>query len=558
MNHTSFSRAKNGENIINQGGTFMLKRTKILSIILCSIIMATFFTACIQQARENRTATKANQVNTVKNPNLPDLFEITKSQVFGDEAEYPELKAEFQELLEKELGCPVKINYPPHTDYMTKINLMLTSGELKGLVKFFDTPDILKAIEDGTIEPLDDYLKDNANWNSMPEEYKKCYKFNGKTYAIPGGFTGNLFTRSIRKDWLDKLGLKTPETVDDFLAVVRAFTENDPDGNGKADTFGLVTNKMWNLQDIFQAFDARLSNTGDFSICWNPNTGVWEDSMLKPEMVDALNYVKYLYQHSYMDPEWLTNKGSATLRQKLWSGKYGSVFYWALHGYQYAMDNMKETVPEAYFVEVPALKGKIVKNLNHITLSGCIYVLIKGTAQPREVVNTFVDNFLFNEKVHFMVRAGIEGKTFKMDGQTGLWIIDPATKAPFKNPGFVDYMPRYNDIDYPFVTEGTAEEIQKSISFIRLNGKMKEKGKATGTVYELPGPLYYTPLSSVFATRKQDVDTLYQQCYSRAITGEIPIEQAIKEYREKMKALGADQILEDANKAIGKTATMKY
>ena len=40
----------------------------------------------------------------------------------------------------------------------------------------------------------------------------------------------------IRQDWLDKLGLKAPTTIDEFEEVIRAFTEDDPDGNGQKDT----------------------------------------------------------------------------------------------------------------------------------------------------------------------------------------------------------------------------------------------------------------------------------------------------------------------------------
>lgn len=54
----------------------------------------------------------------------------------------------------------------------------------------------------------------------------------------------------INTDWLDELGLKSPTTVDEFYNVCKEFTENDPDGNGKKDTYGfgipLMTPQIWN------------------------------------------------------------------------------------------------------------------------------------------------------------------------------------------------------------------------------------------------------------------------------------------------------------------------
>lgn len=45
--------------------------------------------------------------------------------------------------------------------------------------------------------------------------------------------------------WLTKLGLETPKTFDDVVAIAREFKNNDPDGNGENDTWGLgLCNEM--------------------------------------------------------------------------------------------------------------------------------------------------------------------------------------------------------------------------------------------------------------------------------------------------------------------------
>ena len=44
----------------------------------------------------------------------------------------------------------------------------------------------------------------------------------------------------IRQDWLDKLGLEPPKNLEELKKVARAFIEQDPDGNGKKDTMGIV------------------------------------------------------------------------------------------------------------------------------------------------------------------------------------------------------------------------------------------------------------------------------------------------------------------------------
>ena len=45
----------------------------------------------------------------------------------------------------------------------------------------------------------------------------------------------------VRKDWLDKLGIPMPETIDDWYAMLQAFRDKDPNGNGKKDEVPFTT-----------------------------------------------------------------------------------------------------------------------------------------------------------------------------------------------------------------------------------------------------------------------------------------------------------------------------
>ena len=64
-------------------------------------------------------------------------------------------------------------------------------------------------------------------------------KRNDVLYGIPSGNAERIPSQFlwIRKDWLDKLGLDVPKTLDDVVEVARAFKNDDPDGNGVDDTW---------------------------------------------------------------------------------------------------------------------------------------------------------------------------------------------------------------------------------------------------------------------------------------------------------------------------------
>ena len=90
---------------------------------------------------------------------------------------------------------------------------------------------------------LDEYASDltkkciNSDGGAMLE----AAKVDGKLYGIPTGNAQRIPSQFlwVRKDWLARLNLEVPKTLDDVIAVARAFKNNDPDGNGADDTWGL-------------------------------------------------------------------------------------------------------------------------------------------------------------------------------------------------------------------------------------------------------------------------------------------------------------------------------
>lgn len=99
-------------------------------------------------------------------------------------------------------------------------------------ISFFDDHDL--------IEPLDPYL---AQWKDYREGrfdaqiMDACRGPDGKILGIPV-YQNSPAAYAIRTDWLERLGLEVPRTFAEARAVWRAFTFDDPDGNGADDTCG--------------------------------------------------------------------------------------------------------------------------------------------------------------------------------------------------------------------------------------------------------------------------------------------------------------------------------
>jgi multiple sugar transport system substrate-binding protein len=115
---------------------------------------------------------------------------------------------------------------------------------------------------------------------------------NGRYYGVP--FSAQTFAIFVRADWRAKLHLPEPRSWTDLANMATAFTERDPDGDGKADTYGLVipgTTKRGYMSWYFSTF--LWDNGGDFLASGTP--GTWRPAIDNPKSVQAVTWLKDMF-----------------------------------------------------------------------------------------------------------------------------------------------------------------------------------------------------------------------------------------------------------------------
>ncbi|WP_127583178.1 extracellular solute-binding protein [Paenibacillus koleovorans] len=210
-------------------------------------------------------------------------------------------------------------------DYINKVNAQLTAN---------DPPDMWRDAngDGGQKYALDGVLADISKFvtpQTMPNYFKYWvdektfagYQIQGKTVRAPIPYSKELYRAwYIRKDWLDKLGLSVPKTYDEYLNVLRAFTNNDPDGNGKKDTYGFTTAaggdgiglewpEYWKNGLIFATF---LEN------------GKFIDMQTDARVEQVLTDIAKVIAEGVVDPDWFLNKAPQHT-DKAAQGKVGVV-----------------------------------------------------------------------------------------------------------------------------------------------------------------------------------------------------------------------------------------
>jgi putative aldouronate transport system substrate-binding protein len=125
----------------------------------------------------------------------------------------------------------------------------------------------------------------------------------------------------IRQDWLDKLGMKPPTTVDEYTALFQAIHDADLDGDGvKGNTLGLTG--YGNTNELDSIFNKAFGITGT----WMKGAdGQWVNSRVTAEEKAKIGYYAELAAKGLYDKEFLTNTYDVK-EDKFYTGKAGVIF----------------------------------------------------------------------------------------------------------------------------------------------------------------------------------------------------------------------------------------
>lgn len=568
-----------------------MKKTKVLCLLVCLVFaFSVMLTAC-GTADTDPTAAPATAAPATAAPATvapateapvveladPKAVHLVECQFYGDSMQNLEYKDAWPIIVGDHYDVKITMTHPARNNYMEVIQLSAMSGDLKGLVELFGGPYLMEWKAEDLIYPLSDFLADNEVWNTLiPESWKEVNTIDGDVWAIPTGDDGTMatwFTRSIRGDWLDKFGMDKPYTIDEFYEASYAFTYNDPDGNGENDTTGFTTSNMWNMQDIFQAFDARMNHIADAKPVWNPNTDIWEDSMIKPEMADCLEFLKKCFSEGVLDPECFAGIGGSGMRERVSSGLYGGTFYWDSWVLSFE-NNVKKQNPDAYMMCVGALSHTIDENLNHYGVGiGAPRVMMKTTKEPKEVINWFVNSFFGDDYGFWSGRLGPVGmvrgeadKALTIEGNTivrNTYVDDAGAVKTYPGPGFIGGLPSkalytiYELVYYaPGNEEWALETAQRATDNTNRRKSWIDEYVANGMAYQLPENLNQ-PTSDKYLEIGGDIHTAGQSAIANAVSGNVPIADALAEYKAIAKQIGVKEILDFENEKLGKTTEQR-
>jgi len=242
----------------------------------------------------------------------------------------PDKEGPVQKAIEEATNTTLNIQWNSANNYLDKLNVSIASQQLADLVLIpnsvpLDNNVFVQAVKNDIFWDLTPYIEYYPNIkNKIAEVAWDSNKIDGKNYFIPRPRTSESdWFFVFRKDWLDNLGLSVPTTDEELYEVMKAFTYNDPDGNGKDDTTGF-TGHMWTGSfGDYKSFESLFTSAnGD----WKEENGSLVYSAFDEGERKAIEFLKKAYDEGLI----IQDFASVTNDQKtaiFTGGKAGVLIY---------------------------------------------------------------------------------------------------------------------------------------------------------------------------------------------------------------------------------------
>lgn len=217
-------------------------------------------------------------------------------------------------------NAPVEVEFVsvPRWTSTEKFNALFASGSAPDLILDYTIP--TNWVTDGLLMPLDDVVEQySTEYKNLLEQYpamKKAGTVNGQMYYLT---TASPLQPNhmllIRNDWLEAMGMEVPKTEEEFYEVAVAFAQNDPDGNGQDDTYGMslsfvsgfVIDQMYGLQN-----DGFVVEDGQFQFAWD-------------RLEACYNLKKRLYDSGAVNKDFAADTSGEQSYQDFVNGKLGMI-----------------------------------------------------------------------------------------------------------------------------------------------------------------------------------------------------------------------------------------
>lgn len=406
----------------------MRKRmTRIVSLLLTLVMAAALFAGCGGQGSSSTPQTSSGSAGSSgsaastgsDSAGEPERERITV-RVFRSKAAH-EVSMDQMEIF-KVMGEKFNIDFefdnPPQENLAERLNLVMMETELPDVIMEMPMTDVLKYGESGIILPLNDYINNSmpnlkAELDKRPGVEKTLTYSDGNIYYMPmldERPSGNI-PYIVRTDWLDKLGLERPVTIEDWENYWEKVKTTDLNGNGQNDELPFSAYSMDPLRNFCVAWGVLDDFYTDPTDSGKVHYGPIED-----RYKDALVWLNEMWNKGYIDQEIITadfSSFSAKLAQNIvasFAGPLGGM----LAAQNATMASQVEGFHVAATVPPKGEAGVQIHTNIDLVPRAVVGATITASCKNVDRVVEWLD-YMYSEEGQLLINMGIEGTHYTME-----------------------------------------------------------------------------------------------------------------------------------------------
>lgn len=467
---------------------------------------------------------------------------------------------------EKRTNIHLDFQHPAVGQDRDAFNLLLASRKFPDIIEYNWTDSNVypggptKAIADGVLVRLNNLIEQYAPnlkncLDKNPDWRKQVVTDTGDIYGFP-------FIRSdakllvtvgptIRGDWLKKLNIPTPETIDDWHNMLVAFKTKDPNGNGKADEVPFTPAWSTGFTNQILAFNKAKAFVGAYGtdVSFYQVKGVVKYGPLDPQFKDFLKTMAQWYKEGLIDPDWV-NMDAKLRDARITGSQLGSLIAYGGSGigtYTTLMAGKEPAGFQLVGAPYPVLKKGDPVHLAHkdpnapgtataAITTGC--KTVREAMQLLDYAYSYDGNLLFN--------FGVEGLSYT-------WVngFPTYTAAVLKNPQY----PVLGVAGSRFCRSSFSGPFVQDVRYVGQFTTLPEQVEATANWSKPINDYWMPPVTpnadeaKSFAKIMNDINTLFAEALTKTIIGEVPVDNWDKTVAQ-MKQLGIDDAVKIEQAAL--------
>lgn len=517
----------------------MKKRT--LAIVLVFIMLLSAFTACSKPATQDEKTPVQEPTDPVETGSqapeeesfpLSDPYTVTAFAFSNTGNELD--KTLTMQAMEERTNIHWELTTVSEAELIEKRNLSFNSGDYYDVYikSGISAVDAYKYGSQGVLIALNDLIDQYMpNLKALLDErglWDEITSADGNVYSLPLIQMRGLAAPStfINQKWITTLGLEMPTTPEAFMDVLRAFANDDPNGNGEKDEYGIycpagAVEYTLPLFGVAMDYNTYSMYDGE-NITYIPTSEVYKD---------FLAFWAQAYQEKLINQDCFTATWDDINAIGATGDTLGTIPTWGV--YQHVGTERDEDyaalMPFGGAHSIPANSGLYYGGLS-----------ITDKCEKPELICKWAD-YLYSEEGAILAMMGVEGETFTIDEQNKYhWITDGAWGGDMN--AVRNSATMYGWYPAPMAEAAFFNEGQSNPEELYLYELRVELLKYAAESF--PALSWTEEELSEKATLQTTINTYYYEYMAQVITGQLDLEQSWDTYVKNMEEMGADRLNE--------------